>query len=123
MRIVEVALSAVLLFGCGGEIAQPDPVDGSTESSVDAARDVAIDVRDARTYPDAAPDGCGDLGRYPGFATCCAEAYCQGTCEKSADGGTVCSCGGILGGCPWPAACCHGACVGPASDLCKDLQP
>lgn len=122
MRHVGVAFFGFVV-ACGGEI-EASGVDASTDGAADAPIvDASADEREARAYPDAAPDGCADLGRYPGFATCCGGQYCQGACEKSADGGTVCSCGGILGGCPWPAACCHGACVGPASDLCKDLRP
>lgn len=71
--------------------------DAISEAPIDSALDGASDS--------AGPATCDDVGKFPGYATCCDGEYCAGACFPKSGGGERCECADF-DGCPWPLVCC-----------------
>ncbi len=107
-------LIVVLLVGCGTttvvsptETGIPDSASPDTaDSAADGAEDLSIPPWDAGPPLVDGGTACGapDGGVLVSW-TCCAGKACAGECFL-VDGGEVCSCFGITGGCTSPLFCC-----------------
>lgn len=114
------ALMLMSAHGCGGDVS-PRP-DGAPDADVWVQdepvifppEDVLPQPRPDREIPDAnhVPT-CDDVGRYPGWSSCCEGGYCAGKCV-----GGWCFCDMSNNGCPWPLVCCKkGGCM--TADICE----
>lgn len=105
---------------CGGERVDRDAAlseagsDAEDEPVIFPPGDAQPLPRPDREIPDANHEPtCDDVGKYPGWSTCCEGGYCAGFCL----GGT-CHCDMSFTGCPWPLVCCKkGGCM--TAELCQ----
>jgi hypothetical protein len=85
--------------------------------SPDATAPPDAEIADAASEPFAGPPkSCEDVGKLPGYNSCCLGKYCAGACMS----GKECRCGTLIGGCIWPEVCCGGICVGVNNVACKE---
>lgn len=108
---------------CGGSVSEPIDaslvrVDGGEQDEpvIFPPSDAATDPRPEREIPDANhKPTCDDVGKYPGFSSCCDGSYCAGWCSF----GWWCYCDMSMTGCVWPLVCCKkGGCM--TWDLCEE---
>lgn len=89
-------LASVLMVGCGAIVADATGPVVADSTAPDAARDAGDDTGVADAIADT------DVGA-EGLVTTCGGKVCHGICAPTPD---LCTCYGIVGGCPPPLVCC-----------------
>jgi hypothetical protein len=124
--VIAIAVAAGTVIACGarsgvspgegaGREAPPRTGVEDAGPASDPRHDAAADVvspADSEPEDDSGPT-CADVGKLPGFSTCCNGKYCAGECVAGGPGQPpLCKCSSIHGGCIWPLSCCAGTCKG-----------